>query len=93
MVKINPIEGFEILGLGVRPESKQQGVGTKLLQQVLMVAVENSFKAVEAEVFADNIAMLRLLLSMSFLPVGIAYNRRWDGSDTLNMKKILHCIE
>jgi ribosomal protein S18 acetylase RimI-like enzyme len=89
VVRIKPIEGFEILGLGVRPESKQQGIGTRLLEHIVSVAVSYGFKAVDAGVFADNVAMLRLLLSMSFVPVSMDYNRRCDGADMLRMKRIL----
>jgi ribosomal protein S18 acetylase RimI-like enzyme len=88
-VKTNPVEGFEILGIGVRLESKSQGIGTKLLEHVFKVASECGFKAVDTIVFADNITMLRLLLSLSFVPVNMQYNRRVDGADTLLMRKLL----
>ena len=88
-VRINLIEGFEIIGIGVRPESKRQGIATKLIEHTLFVAKDHNFKAVEAGVLTDNVAMLRLLLSMSFVPVRMDYNRRCDGQDTLHMKKIL----
>ena len=88
-VKINLVEGFEIIGIGVRPESKRKGIATKLIEHTLFIAADHGFKAVEAGVLTDNVAMLRLLLSMSFVPVRMDYNRRCDGQDTLHMKKIL----
>lgn len=89
VVKADPVEGFEVTGIGVRPESKRHGAGTALLEHVLSVAAGEGFGAVEAMVFADNAAMLRLLLSLSFIPVGMDFNRRCDGADTVRMKRVL----
>lgn len=89
VIKTNDVEGFEIIGIGVRPECQREGVCTKLLKHVVNVAADSNFKSIEAVVFADNAVMLRLLLSMSFVPAGMDYNRRCDGADTLRMKKVL----
>lgn len=85
----NSIEGFEIIGLGVQAGLKNKGIGTELLKYILKVAADSNFRAVDTIVFADNIAMLRLLLSMGFLPVHMGYNIRADGADTLRMRKTL----
>jgi ribosomal protein S18 acetylase RimI-like enzyme len=89
VIKTSAVEGFEIIGMGVRPECKRKGVCTRLLEHVVNVAADSGFKSIEAVVFADNAVMLRLLLSMSFVPAGMDYNRRCDGADTLRMKKVL----
>jgi len=62
VVKNNPIEAFEIFGVGVRPVLKRQGVGMRLLEHIVSVAAGHGFKAIDAVVFADNVAMLCLLL-------------------------------
>ena len=71
------------------PTDNEQGIGTKLLEYVLSIAVDQQSREVEAVVFAHNVAMLRLLLSMSFVHVSLDYNRRCDGADLLRMKRIL----
>lgn len=89
VVGASPIEGFEIVGLGVQDGLKSKGIGTELLKYVLNVAVDSGFKAVDTIVFADNIVMLRILLFMGFIPVYMGYNLRADGADTLRMRKRL----
>lgn len=88
-VGANPIEGFEIVGLGVQANLKSKGIGTELLKFVLKVAEDSDFRAVDTIVFADNVPMLRLLLSMGFIPVHMGYNIRADGADTVRMRKKL----
>jgi RimJ/RimL family protein N-acetyltransferase len=89
VAKINQIEGFELIGIGVLSGSKKQGIGTNLLSHVISVAINSGFKAIETLVFTDNIAMMRLLLSLSFIPISMDYNRRCDGADILRMKRML----
>ena len=89
VVGANPIEGFQIIGLGVQADLKNKGIGTELLKFIIKVAEESDFKTVDTIVFSDNITMLRLLLSMSFIPVHMGYNLRADGADTLRMRKTL----
>ncbi|MCG8686103.1 MAG: GNAT family N-acetyltransferase [Desulfobacterales bacterium] len=87
VVKINPIEGFELFGLGVRPEFKSQGIGSKLIEYTINQARTLDFKAVDVSVFADNIRMLRLLLSLDFVPVSMDFHKRSDGTDVVHMKR------
>ena len=89
VVGANPIEGFEIIGLGVQANLKRKGIGTELLKFILKVAADSDFKTADTIVFADNIPMLRLLLSMGFIPVHMGYNLRADGADTVRMRKTL----
>jgi RimJ/RimL family protein N-acetyltransferase len=89
VVGARPIEGFEIIGMGVQASLKNKGIGSELLKFILKVAADSDFKAVDTIVFADNIAMLRLLLSMGFIPVHMGYNMRADGADTVRMRKTI----
>lgn len=87
VVGASPIEGFEIIGLGVQHGLKSKGIGTELLNYILRVAEDSGFRAVDTIVFSDNAVMLRILLSMGFIPVHMGYNLRADGADTLRMRK------
>lgn len=89
IIKVNPIVGFEIYGVGVRPEFKRQGIGGKLIEYTICIASKLSYKAIDAVVFADNTAMLRLLLSLNFIPIGMDYHKRSDGADTVHLKRYL----
>lgn len=89
VVGANPIEGFELIGLGVQANLKGKGIGTELLNYIIEVAAQSDFKTVDTLVFADNVVMLRLLLSMGFIPVNMGYNLRADGADTVRMRKTL----
>ena len=89
VVGANPVIGFEIIGLGVQADLKNKGIGTQLLKYVLKVAEDSDFMAVDTVVFADNIPMLRLLLSMGFIPVNMRHSIRADGGDSLRMRKSL----
>lgn len=81
VVRVDPIAAFELFALGVQPESQGRGVGRLLTSHVLGVARSLGFGCVEASVFADNARMLRLLLSLGFLPVRMEHHRRCDGAD------------
>jgi len=93
IIKVNPIGGFEIYGVGVRPDSKGQGVGSELIQHAICVASELEYKAIDAIVVADNTVMLRLLLSFGFLPVGMDYHKRSDGADIVHITAVRLTIE
>ena len=87
IIKVDPIEGFEIYGIGVRPELKRQGIGGELIAHAIGVAGNLGFRNVKALVFADNAGMLRLLLSFGFIPSGMEYHKRDDGADTVLLKR------
>ena len=89
VVGASPILGFEIIGMGVKAELKNKGIGSQLIKYVIKIAEDSDFKAIDVTVFADNSAMLRLLLSIGFIPVNMRYNLRADGGDTLRMRKTL----
>lgn len=87
VVKENPIEGFEIYGLGVLPEKKGNGVGRILLEHASVTAENRGFKAISTLVFADNTAMLCLLLKSGYVPVAMEYHKRSDGADAVRLMK------
>ena len=87
VVKVNSVTGFEVFGVGVLPELKRQGVGRELLNYAVGVAEKIGFKDINALVFADNAVMLRLLLSLGFIPTGMEYHKRSDGADAVRLKK------
>lgn len=89
IIKINPIDCFEIFGVGVLPEFKRQGIGRKLIEHTISLAEKPEFRAIEASVFADNSPMLRVLISFNFIPVGMDYHKRADGADIVYMKRYL----
>jgi len=88
-LRVNPIEGLEIYGIGVRLEFQKQGIGRGLLEQIISLATQLEYKAIEAVVFADNSLMLRLLLSFGFIPVSMDFHKRADGADIVQMKLFL----
>lgn len=89
IIKVNPSSGFEVYGIGVRPESKGHGIGSKLIQHAICLASDLEYEAIDAIVVADNAAMLRLLLSFGFIPIAMDYHKRADGADIVYMKKYM----
>lgn len=89
VIKINRVEGFEIFGLGVRPEVKRRCVGSSLIAHAIDLARELGFKAVDAGVFADNFKMISLLTRHEFMAVNIRHRVRADGADIVYMRKYL----
>lgn len=89
VVSISSIEGFEILGLGVDPAAKRNGIGSRLLAAALEMAVSASYRSVQTSVFADNASMQRLILKGGFMPVAIENSRRFDGMSLVKYQKIL----
>ena len=87
-VKIN-LEGFEIIGLGVKPNAKGKGIGSSLISHAITLASSLGYKAVDCSVVVDNIKMLRLLLQFEFTPIEIMYHARADGVDLMQMKRYL----
>jgi RimJ/RimL family protein N-acetyltransferase len=69
----NPAKGFTHvgrLGMGVRREWRQQGIGRKLLTACLPLARNTGIEKVELEVFADNLGAMRLYQSFGFTDEG-----------------------
>lgn len=89
IVRSDPIEGLESLGVGVRPASKQRGIGKELIDHLIDLGRSEGYHAIQAPVFADNVPMLYLLLSFGFIPARMEYNRRADGADLVYLKRSL----
>jgi ribosomal protein S18 acetylase RimI-like enzyme len=88
-VRAGALSGFELLGLVVDPVNRQSGIGRGLVQNILTVAGERGYRAVDVNVFADNLPMLRLVLGQCFIPVSMSYHVRYDGADMVALKRYL----
>ena len=89
MTRADHCTGFEFLNLGVQPEHKRQGIGRMLVKHTMHMAAQEGYLAVEGDVFADDIPMLRLALDLGFTPVRMEYGARADGTAMVRMKRRL----
>lgn len=89
LVKVDPTVGFEIMGLGVVPAAKRRGIGRRLVENAERVASEDGYHAVQVAVFADNAAMLCLVLNAGFVPIRIDPHIRADMADMVVLRKPL----
>jgi ribosomal protein S18 acetylase RimI-like enzyme len=85
-VKANSLTGFELLGLVVDPYQRRNGIGKNLVKYILTVAANRGYKAVDVNVFADNLPMLRLVMGHGFIPVSMSHHARFDGADVVVLK-------
>lgn len=85
VIKENSLTGFELLGLAVHPEFKRKGIGTKLLNDCIECSDE--FKSIDAIVFTDNKPMLLLLIKNDFEPITMKNEFRYDGTNTLLLRR------
>ena len=85
VLKMDSLLGFELLGLAVRPDFKRKGVGTKLLDDCINCFTE--YKSIDAIVFVDNKPMLILLIKNDFKPISMKNEFRFDGVNTILMKR------
>jgi ribosomal protein S18 acetylase RimI-like enzyme len=83
------IKGFEIIGAVVHENHRLKGIGKELMDKGIDVAKKKGFKAVDISVFADNKAMLILLIKMDFKPIQIENHSRFDGEDLIHLKRYL----
>lgn len=88
-IKADPITGFELLGLIVQKARRGKGIGRDLVRHILDVAQQQGYRAVNVSVFADNLAMLRLVIGLRFIPVNITHHARFDGADVVELKCFL----
>jgi len=89
VIKANPLDGFEIYGIGVLPKQKGTGIGRVLVEYASITAKSLGFRNIKALVFADNTAMLCLLLTSGFIPVAMEYHKRADGTDAILLNKVI----
>ncbi len=59
-------ESFLINGVAVRPQHRQQGIGTRLVEMAIEQARAGSFARLSANVWADNVAARALFESQGF---------------------------
>ena len=83
------IKGFDVIGIVVDNDYRHKGIGKALINKGIEVAEKRGFKAVDISVFADNKAMLILLIKIGFKPIKIEYHVRFDGEDLIHLKKYL----
>lgn len=81
--------GFEAHLLVVDPEYRRKGICGSLLLKAEEIARAGGFRCIEANVFADNKGMLRLLINHDYLPAEILTKKRADGMDMLRLCKYL----
>jgi ribosomal protein S18 acetylase RimI-like enzyme len=89
VVKENPVDGFEIYGLGILPEQKGNGIGRNLVEHAVETSDNLGFRDIKALVFADNTVMLCILLTSGFIPIAMQHHKRSDGTDAVLLKKII----
>ena len=89
VIKENVIEGFEIQGLGVLPSQKRKGIGSRLVKHGVELAKMEGYQAIDVQVYAPNIAMLRLVLAEGFIPVRMEHRRGPKGEDLIHLKKYM----
>lgn len=89
VIKSNPVNGFELMGLVVDARQRGRGIGKQLVEHIIGVAQQAGFRAIETAVFADNQPMLRLVIGFGFQPVRMDFHRRYDGMDGVYLKKYL----
>jgi ribosomal protein S18 acetylase RimI-like enzyme len=90
VVKADPVRGFEVSKLAVKPEVKYQGFGRLLIDCALTTAASEGYQAVDASVFADNDATLRLCVGSGFMPVRMTHHLRADGGDIVHLRNYLN---
>lgn len=83
------IKDFQLIGIVVDNNYRYKGIGRALIDKGIEVAGKKGFKAIDISVFADNKAMLILILKLDFKIVKIDYHARFDGEDLIYLKKYL----
>ena len=73
----------------LRKNYRQKGIGKSLINKGVDMAREKGFKALDIAVFADNKAMLILLIKTDFKPIRIESHARFDGEDLVHLKRYL----
>jgi ribosomal protein S18 acetylase RimI-like enzyme len=77
-----------LLGIGVRPHYRRQGIGHRLLTAAIETALSEGLARIELEFFAPNIPAARLYKSLGFVQEGLSVRARYlDGvwSDVVRM--------
>jgi L-phenylalanine/L-methionine N-acetyltransferase len=78
---INAMPRVARFGMGVRADWRRPGISRYLLDACLSLARDAGIEKVELEVFADNVAAIRLYDSFGFSHEGLGvHGRKLDGS-------------
>lgn len=68
------------LGMGLLPQYRRQGWGTKLVSEALQIASKTELERIELEVFASNAGAIKLYQNFGFCEEGCKRNaRKLDG--------------
>jgi RimJ/RimL family protein N-acetyltransferase len=68
------------LGMGLLPQYRRQGWGTKLASEALQIAFRTKFERIELEVFASNVGAIKLYQNIGFSEEGCKRDaRKLDG--------------
>ena len=89
LTKQNPVEGFGLFSLGVRHECKRKGLGRRLVRHAVDVARHDTYRSVDVHVYAENAAMLCLVLNEGFVPVRMDHRRGPSGQDLVHLRRYL----
>lgn len=77
------LEGFThcgTLGMGVRKDFRRHGIGTRLLERTIAEAEVRGMERIELEVFASNIAAVKLYQKAGFSVEGVKKKgRKFNG--------------
>ncbi len=83
---ISPLryEGFTHcgrLGMGVHKDYRRRGIGQWLVEKAIQIAHEKGLERIELEVFASNIAAIKLYEKLGFVTEGVKVKaRKIDGA-------------
>jgi len=79
-------EDSHLTTLAVRPRSRRQGLGRRLLEEMMKLAMERGAKRMTLEVRATNRAAQRLYQAYGFVPIACLKNYYLDtGEDAVVM--------
>jgi len=87
IINNDPVNGFELYGLGVDAGHQGKGLGDRLIKKAVETARAGGHRAVKVFVFADNTKMQRRILANGFFPVQVQPCRRYDGTGLVEYQK------
>lgn len=82
---------MRIYSLAVAPEFRQQGIGSKLLDHVEMLALRDNCCSIALEVCEKNVNALAMYLARAFAVTGTKENYYEDGCTALKLMKRMLC--
>ena len=70
-----------VLGIGLLPDYRGQGLGKALLEAAIAAAEQRDFRRIELTVFADNLRAMALYEKTGFVREGVMRAARYLGPD------------